>query len=876
MKRSAAHILLWAAVLGAVPCAGAEPAASAGPNEAYMTERGNAAVRAAEWTYAQAGAGSPAKPADFLQAIGIPAAWRSLKEDVTGTIAIVDTGVDLNYPGLAKYLTDGANLLDSKKSPEDDNGHGTAVAGVIAQIAEAAGTAGAAWKMKIMPIKALDSNGEGSEASLVRGIQYAIEKRADIVVLSLGLRRDAPEMRKVVEQAEQAGVLLIAAGGNDAAEFGKKAAIQYPAAYPTVLAVGGSDGLTPRAESTPGSEVDLAAPWTVSTYKLDGGTVSVEGTSMGAPQVAGAAALLMAAKPDYSPAQVREMLRRTAQDAASPGWDPQTGYGIVRADLAVAEEGSVDWREPNDSRGTASAFPLGSEVLGTWTTESDWDTYKLDVPYDGELSVRWNLPEGGDSAPNLLLQSSNSSEEIAPLLVGDNLRTWAVRSGRYYLKTNKGKGEANRALAYRLVSSFKMAADAMEPNGTPLQAFSLSPRTQSWTGNFDRQGDLDWVQITLPKTGKLRITVEPSTTRIDPAIYVERAGGESTWTKDTYGSGRSEQLVLTSAAPGKYYIQVRNAVSDDPDPVIGTYNVLLEYITPYVDAHEPNDSPLQATAIRVNSTAAIQGLISSDSDKDYYRFTIDEPMQLGFRLSGVPVPAQASLKLYDKGAVQLGEWSNAAGSSKLGVDRLLQPGTYYVSVQADRPIQDSYYSLTVDGVPAVQSFKDVSGHWAEGAIAAVVKEGWMSGYGEGKFMPDKQMTRAEAIVIAVRVFEPARKAVRSSYRDASSVRWAYDSILRAEAEGWLSGFAGLSLMPDQPITRGEAAQLVANAAGLVQTGLPKLRFLDVPTSHQAAAAIDAVVRKGWMSGYGNGNFRPDQGITRAEWAAVLAKLAKQR
>lgn len=876
MKRPA-YILVLSTACAVILAAGVGPAArplAAGAAVSTAIVDSDASVAAASMAIVQASASSQAS-ADFLNVIGIPAAWRALDRDVTGTIAIVDTGVDLNHPVLSKYLTDGVNLLDSRKPPDDDNGHGTAVAGILAQIAEAAeaSSASSSWKMKIMPIKALNNKGEGSEISLVRGIQYAIDKKADIVVLSLGLRRDAPEMRKVVELAEQAGVLLVAAGGNDAADFGKKAAIQYPAAYPTVLGVGGTTGTKPQAESTPGSEIDLAAPWRVSTFKPGGGTLSIEGTSMGAPQVAGAAALLKAAKPGYTPAQIRDTLRRTAQDVAAKGWDPQTGYGIVRADLAAASDDNIDWREPDDSRQTASAFPLGAEVMGVWSYDAEWDYYWIDVPYDGELTVSWETNGRTSFRPNLLLSSSGSTNEISPFLIGTNLLTWQVSKGRYYLKTNKGGAAAKgTSFAYRLESRFGMSADAMEPNGSPLRAFTLSPRTQSWTGNFDHTGDEDWVQINLPKDGKLRITVEPSTTRIDPAIHVEQASGEGSWTKDDYGDGRSEQLVLTNASSGKYYIQVRNAVSENPEPVIGTYTVQLEYITPYVDPHEPNDTPLKATVVKLNGDGSTQGLISTAADKDWYRFTISDRESVSLQLTNIPSNVQASLKLYDKGVTLLTGWSNARGKTRIDGTRQLPPGTYYVLVEADAPIQSSYYGLTLKGKAVAQTFNDVEGHWAEQVISAVVKKGWMAGYADGSFRPDRQLTRSEAIVIAVRAFQPANTAAKSKYADVPASNWAYDSIVRAEAKGWLSGFGTLRLEPGRALTRGEAAMLVANAAGLTQSRLPQMRFLDVPTSNQAAAAIDAMVRKGWLSGYGDGTFRPDATITRAEWAALMAKL----
>ncbi len=823
-------------------------------------------------------AAPPSKQPSFLAAIGVPAAWRLLAGDVAGTIAVVDTGVDLKSAALKPYLTSGINLLDGSKPPQDDNGHGTAVAGILAEIAGAASSSssGASWKMKIMPVKALDRNGEGEEADLARGIRYAVEHGADIVVLSLGLRRDSPEMRQVVELAESKGVLLVAAVGNNAAEFGTKAAVQYPAAYPTVLAVAGSEGTKAESRSTSGTEVDVSAPWQVETLKLGGGTTSMEGTSMSAPQAAGVAAMLRARRPEATPAQLRDLLRRTAQDIAAKGWDRNTGYGLIRADRAVQAAGDADWREPNDSLASASVFPLGSEIVASWSSPEDVDGYTVDIPYDGEWTAAWQIYDPAYSAskspkPNLRLYPANSSKPIDPSVQTGSSLGWKVTKGKYYLRTSKGAWGGNGASGYRLVSSFAMGPDPMEPNPNALAAYTLAPRSQTWTGTFDSQGDEDWVVVTLPKQGKLRIRVETDTTRIDPAILVQHAG-ESAEETDNNGDGKSEEIVIPNASAGKYYIRVRNAVSSYPDPVVGTYKAQLEYITAYEDQQEPNDGPLSATPLTLTPSAARQGAIDTSEDKDWYRFSMDESHRIRVRLGNLPDGTKATVRLFDKRLAALQSWSNAADRSFVDGSLELEPGTYYLSIEADRAFNGSYYELTVRSEPPGPFFTDIDGHWAERQIRAVAQAGWMVGYAGNEFGPERYVTRAEATVIAVRAFRPKAEPARMRFTDVAEGYWAYSAIRQADAAKWLGGIAGPKFEPGRSITRGEAVILFARGAGLSMSKTPKRLFSDVPSGDPVAGALEALAGKGWISGYADGTFRPAKPLTRAEWAAMLAQL----
>ncbi|XID91134.1 S8 family serine peptidase [Paenibacillaceae bacterium WGS1546] len=631
----------------------------------------------------RAGLIAPPLP-DFVHALGIPAAWAALKEDVTSTIAIVDTGVDFRHPELAPYLLNGINLVNERKTAQDDNGHGTAVAGVIVSVAKAGELSRntGRWRGKLLPIKALDQFGAGNEEKLTQGIRYAVDQGADIVVLSLGLRRDAPGLREAVAYAESRGALLVAASGNDAAVFGDKAAIQYPAAYPTVLAVSGMAGTRPVGQATSGPENDLSAVWSVQTAALGGKTIETEGTSMGAPQAAAVAAMLKAAHPDWQPLQLREALRRSAAANGSASWNQATGYGMLSAAQALRTDHRVDWREPNNARSSASAFPLGKEVAGAWSRDADW--YYFDAPYDGLFRV------GGDSA-RLTLYGYDGvvKPQSAASTPSGWLMQWPVKKGRNWLVAQK-PNHPQAPGSYRFFSGFAMHPDAHEPNDSAASAGTLPPRTQTWTGTFHRRGDVDWMTVTLPKPGILKLTVEPDTTRIDPELRIIPAGGKEI-VVDERGDGGIEYWTLNNAKAGKYYFRISNAVSSNPEAVIGTYVATMEYITDKEDPYEPNDNALASTPLA--SGKLYQGLFHAARDEDWFRFTVGSRQTVKLTVGQIPASMKLKVELRDKKLQTLDEWSSGGTRRTLVAEKPLPPGTYYLKLTADRADRSQYYGL---------------------------------------------------------------------------------------------------------------------------------------------------------------------------------------
>jgi subtilisin family serine protease len=244
------------------------------------------------------------------------------------TVALLDTGVDLGHPDLKANIVGGVDFVNGDDDPQDDNGHGTGVAGLLAAVENGVGLIGTAPKAKVLVVKMLRYDEQGSISDLIRGIEWAVQRGAQIISMSLGTEEDNFALREAIQAAYRAGILLVAAAGN------KGMRVLYPAAYPEVIAVAATDRRDQRAWfSNVGPEVELSAPGVeLLTTGLDGDYQVESGTSFAVPQVAGVAALVMSTGL-RDPAAVRLRLQRTADDLGLP--ISAQGYGLVDAERAV-------------------------------------------------------------------------------------------------------------------------------------------------------------------------------------------------------------------------------------------------------------------------------------------------------------------------------------------------------------------------------------------------------------------------------------------------------------------------------------------------------------------------------------------------------------
>jgi subtilisin family serine protease len=320
--------------------------------------------------------------------------------------------VDLTHPDLAAKIVGGYDFVNDDASAQDDHGHGTHVAGIAAAVSNnGAGVAGVSWRARIMPVKVLNSAGNGTFANVAAGIIWAADHGADVINLSVGGVSSSIVLQNAINQAASQGVLIIAAAGNAGGNL-----IFYPAAYPNVIAVGSTDSLNNRAPfSNYGSEIDLVAPG-VSIYSTSSGSSYGfrDGTSMSTGFVSGFAALLLGIPGNNSPSAVRALMESTALDLGSAGWDGFYGNGLIQMDTAI----QMVWTEPIATQANQSS-PLsgnGFQGLPTYTPSLTISpTFTLVSPLPSLTSTSFVInetdPNGAILTPEIIALDSGASEE---------------------------------------------------------------------------------------------------------------------------------------------------------------------------------------------------------------------------------------------------------------------------------------------------------------------------------------------------------------------------------------------------------------------------------------------------------------------------------
>jgi serine protease len=294
-----------------------------------------------------------------FRSINLEKAWENTKGNGI-TVAAIDTGVS-KVPDLKDtQFVKGYDFVNDRELADDDNGHGTHVAGTIAQTTNNNyGVAGIAYEAKIMPLKVLSAGGGGNIGDIAEAIKFAANNGADVINMSLGGAGESQAMKEAIAYAHEKGVVVVAAAGNE-----NRNSASYPARYTHVIGVAAIDSTGQKAPySNFGAGVDISAPGGDTSKGESGGilqnTIAIDpdtrrptsvfkafqGTSMAAPHVAGVAALVKASGVE-NPDEVAEILKQSARVIKD---DPLNHFGAGQLDAAnavqLAMHGKIDFRD---------------------------------------------------------------------------------------------------------------------------------------------------------------------------------------------------------------------------------------------------------------------------------------------------------------------------------------------------------------------------------------------------------------------------------------------------------------------------------------------------------------------------------------------------
>jgi subtilisin family serine protease len=509
-------------------------------------------------------------------------------------IAVLDSAI--NFTGVDGFCTSIVSPFDAIRqkvgiadlNTTSEFGHGTHVAGTIAQCTNnGTGVAGVAPGVTLMPVRVLSNDGSGTSTALAGGIDWAVNRGADIINLSLGAEcediwptcNDA-KVDAAISRAKTAGVLLVASSGNRGSPQ-----VSYPAAHPNVVAVGAVDASdavwreTEGVGSNQGTALDLVAPGvgiiqettSFGAYDYYGGT----GTSMAAPHVAAAAALILSLDPSLTGEAIVSILRDTALDIGTPGFDTMTGWGRIAVGAAVAAALPPDPSDDSCSSGPCDTI-ASVDAGGLWKLwerlhqSASAKEFYFGNPGDFPFMGDWD--GDGEATPGLYRQSDgfvylrdSNTQGNADLdfffgnpgdvpLVGDfngdgldSVSIWRPSQARVFVINELGAdGEGLGAADFdfyfgnpgdtpfvgdfdgdgidtiglhRESTGFVYLSNTLTTGAADLEFFFGDPGDQIIAGDWDGDGD-DTVGVYRPSTGWLYINLANSSSAADWQGYI--------------------------------------------------------------------------------------------------------------------------------------------------------------------------------------------------------------------------------------------------------------------------------------------------------------------------------------------------------------------
>lgn len=703
------------------------------PNDTYFSY---------QWGLQNSGTGGSKAGAD----IDAVTAWNTLTSASSVIVAVIDSGARLSHPDLSGnlwtnssevagngkdddgdgYIDDvhGINAIYGKSSakagdPTDDNGHGTHVSGIIGAVGNnGTGIAGVAWKVQIMPLKFLGSDGTGTSSDAIECIDYAIAHGANIINASYGDDSGASgysnSEHDALVRAQTAGIIVVAAAGNDALNIDVSEA--YPATYmlDNIVAVGNSTELDEASSSSNygSGNCELFAPGTSILslgYKADSGStayVYMSGTSMAAPHVAGALALIKAKFPSETYRQLINRLLRGAEAVSAFSGKAQTG-GRLNLANALATTKNTPFNDDFSERAVLSGQNVRVRSSNTGATLETGEPAHAGISSASSLWWEWTAPVSGTtvlstsgSGFNTLLgvYTGTSVSGLTTVASNDDASTsdtasklsFTAAAGVSYKVAVASKGSSTGLidLTIAMLPANDSFANAVQLSGVSPKVDGNNTNATKETGEPTLLGSSGgcsvWYRWTAPATKQYQASVYSSD--FDPLLAVYTGSSVSSLTlvgandNANGSSSTTGSLVTFTAVQGtEYWFSVETKSTSTAG--LFTFN-LVDSLWQYPTGAAVTNAPAVASdgTVYVGST-------------DAYFYALSSTGALKWRYAVTYGLDTASCAIADDGSVVFGsmagtvyclsssgtlKWSYSTGSTVYNSPALSSGGVVYI------------------------------------------------------------------------------------------------------------------------------------------------------------------------------------------------------
>lgn len=711
------------------------------------------------------------------QSTGVPgadikatAAWDLIREAPNVIVAVVDTGVNLTHQDIAPNLwrnpaptfgdVNGARFLNNQQTgnPTDDNGHGTHVAGTIGALGDnGLAVTGIAWKVQIMAIKVFPASGGGSVSDIARGVNYALSHGAHIINASYGETGSTGFSNTelaAITAARDAGVIFVAAAGNAGANMDTSRFYPASHALDNIVTVGNSTRRDELATSSNyGSAVDLFAPGSeiVSlSYSSSTGVTTLSGTSMAAPHVSGALALLKARFPTDNYRQLINRLLRGTDPAPRFAGKAQTN-GRLNLLAALTSSSNAPFNDDFERRPSFTNANLRLRASNAGAAAQPGEPSHAGQPASASLWWEWTAPTSGAVTVStsgsgydtlLAVYTGNSLTNLVPVAANDNDGTNV---------TSRLSFAATAGTTYQIAVDGRNGA-----TGLTMLSVGTTPANDAFAA-----------PVILPANGGQLTATNANCSREagEPRIG-SYAGGTSLWYRWT--------------APRSGRVQIA-AVSNDFDPVLAVYTgnslagLSLADPVPNLGA---NDKP-HGALWSLNAVAGLTYLITVDT-KDAratgdFNLTLGDSLwqtQVGDAITGAPAVAPDGTLYF--------------GSTDLSVYAVAPDGTIKWSYLTGGLIDTCSPAIATDGTVYVGS--------NDGNLYAFTPEGslkWTRAFGTAAPVSNSPALAADGTIYV----KPGNGFLYALNPSDGSVRWRYNV-------NGVSSYASPSVAPDGTIYQG--------------------------------------------------------------------------